>query len=483
MPPKSSRDLLAWSIAPLLIVPLLAGCSMAPRYERPPHVVPVTFGQASADAAPASEAAPAPALTAQERDFLLALTPDRDLIPLMSRALAHNADYRTAALRVEQARAQYRIERSARLPAIGVEAQQTQQGFDNPALRERYRQDLTRAGVAISNYELDVFGRLKSLSDSARQRYLASEAGQEAARGALFAEVLRAYVLLCATTQAYERLQAAHADSAALLVMAKAQESVGLIARDELDRRRARTEQAQVAELRGADDVAAARRALHLLTGFNTDVEPGPLASSVAPDTVAALRELDSTVLLQRPDIRQAEAELRAANADIGAARAAFFPSIRLSTSIGSASDSLGDLFKSGSRTWSFVPQLVLPIFDFGRNKANLDLAWTRKQAGVVDYERSIEAAFREVADSLDARATFAVSEANLREQDRLASLRIERAERRVTRGLEDRQNLLANRVEATQIGLEHLQSQRDLALSRIALFRAFYGVELPARL
>lgn len=224
-------------------------------------------------------------------------------------------------------RAQYRVERSARLPTAGIDAQQTRQSFDDPALRERYQQDLSRAGIAISDYELDVFGRLKSLSDAAREHYLASEAGQEAARGALVAEVLRAYALVCAATQAHQRLQAVHADNAALLEIAQGQYDIGLIARDALDRRRAATEQAQVAALRAGDDAAAARRALQLLTGFDAEVAPGPLAPlAEAPDAMAALRDLDSKVLLQRPDIRQAEAELRAANANIGAARAAFFP-------------------------------------------------------------------------------------------------------------------------------------------------------------
>ncbi|HBN8233844.1 efflux transporter outer membrane subunit [Stenotrophomonas maltophilia] len=483
--PKLSGDVPGWLMASVLAAPWLAGCSMAPHYERPPQAVPATFGQlrAAAAATAAEQASPA-ALTDQEREFLAALAPDGALAPLVARALAHNADYRLAALRVEQARAQYRVEHSARLPTVGIDAQQTRQSFDDPALRERYQQDLSRAGIAISDYELDVLGRLKSLSDVAREHYLASEAGQEAARGALVAEVLRAYALVCAATQAHQRLQAVHADNAALLEIAQGQYDIGLIARDALDRRRAGTEQAQVAALRAGDDAAAARRALQLLTGFDAEVAPGLLAPlAEAPDAMAALRDLDSKVLLQRPDIRQAEAELRAANANIGAARAAFFPSIRLSTSLGSASNSLDDLFSSGSRSWSFMPQLVLPIFDFGRNRANLDLAWTRRHAGVIEYERSIEAAFREVADALDARATFAVSEAQLREQDRLAALRLERAERRVSRGLADRQDLLADRIEATRTTLDHLHAQRDLALSRIALFRAFYGVELPARL
>lgn len=480
--PKFSGHVLTTLLVSMLAALSIGGCSMAPVYERPNAVVPAKLGAAGSTAAPGS-ATPAE-LNEQERGFLRALAPDRELAPLVERALAHNADYRLAALKVEQARAQYRIERSARLPTVGVQAEQARQGFDNAELQQRYQQDLTRAGIGIDSYELDFFGKLKSLSDAARNRYLASDAGREAARGALIAEVLRAYALVCATEQARERLQTVDADSAALLAIAERQVDLGLLSRDELNRRRGQADRAHVAARQAADDASAARRALQLLVGYDVEVAPGPLAPLAdAGDTLAALRELDSQVLLQRPDIRQAEAELRAANADIGAARAAFFPSIRLSTSLGSASTSLDDLFTSGSRSWSFMPQLTLPIFDFGRNRANLDLAWTRKQAGVIEYERSIESAFREVVDALDARSTLATSEARLREQDQLAVQRIERAERRVSLGLGDRQDLLADRIDATQTALSHLQAQRDLALNRIALFRAFYGVALPAPL
>jgi len=198
---------------------------------------------------------------------------------------------------------------------------------------------------------------------------------------------------------------------------------------------------------------------------------------------VAALRDIDSQLLLQRPDIRQAEAVLRAANADIGAARAAFFPSIRLSTSVGTASDGLAGLFDAGSGTWAFMPQLSLPIFDFGRNRANLDLAWTRRQAGVVEYENAIRRAFREVADTLDARATLAQAERLQSEEAARAQRRLQRVAARVDAGLVDRSDLLVERIRAEQSALARLRAERDLALVRVATFRAFYGVELQSSL
>lgn len=465
-----------------LIIPvalaMLAGCTLAPAYERPTVALPASFGQMRVDA-PVDARAPA-VLTEREQAFVHALSPERDLVPLVGRALAHNADYRMAAMQVEQARALYRVERAAQFPAVGVNVQGTKRHFDNAALNERYQQNLVLAGVGIEDFELDFFGRLQSLSKAARERYLASDAGREAARGALIAEVLRAYTLDCAATAQREHLQAVDADSAALLMIARRQVEVGLLPADDLDRRQAQADRAHASALQAADDARAARRALQALVGFDADVPPTALAHlAQVPAMSQTLRDLDSQLLLQRPDIRQAEAQLRAAHADIGAARAAFFPSIRLSTSLGSASSSLDGLFGNGSRTWSFMPQLVLPVFDFGRNRANLDLAWTRQQAGVAEYEKAVETAFREVADALDARASLDEIETRLARQDGLAALRIERHTDRVARGLADRQDLIADRIDAAQITFDHLQAQRALALNRIALFRAFYGVDL----
>lgn len=459
----------------------LAGCSLAPTYVRPAVIVPSTLG-GSAPPASGYPSAAEQDLYSDERAFLAAFAPDRDLVPLVRQALTHNADFRLAALRVEEARAQYRIQHANRLPILGLGVTESRQNFSNGELSARYRQDLRTVTAGVNDYEVDLFGRLKSLSDASRQRFLASRFGQEAARGALIAEVLRTYTLERAANQALIYTKAIEADSDELLRITTRQYEIGLISRDELDHQQARADQAKVATLQAADDQRAAIRALQLLTGYALLPEAGNLDALALPQhPLAALQDLESHRLLERPDIRQAEAELQAANADIGAARAALFPSIRLTTALGTASQSLDGLFESGTRMWSFMPQLTLPIFDFGRNQANLGLAWTRKQAGVVEYERTIQAAFREVADALDAHATLAQAMARQMEQDERTQGRLARLAQRARAQLADHIGLLAERIDAQQSAMARLRAQRDFALNRIALFRAFYGVSLTS--
>jgi len=458
---------------------MISGCTLTPAWQPPAHTIPPTLGATSAT--PREAATPsAVELTSAERRFLLDFAPGGDLPPLIQRVLAHNADYRLALLQVEQARAVYGITSAARLPVIGAQVQGQKLHFNNPALQERYQQNIISAGIGVDNYELDFFGKLKSLSEAARQRYLANDAGREAVRGALIAEALRAYVLDVSTTQIREHCLAIDTDSAALLAIAQRQAAVGLLSRDDLDRSRAQADRALAASLQAADHARAAHRALQILAGYDIEPVQGELASiAEAAFLPPAWRQLDSKILLQRPEIRQAEAELKAANADIGAARAAFFPSIQLSTSVGSASDALHGLFNAGSSFWSFTPRLNLPIFDGGQRQANLDLAWNRKQTGVVAYERAIESAFREVADALDAHTTLGITEMQLRAQTKDASQRTARAMARSAQGLQDRPQLLNERIDASRITLEHIEAQQNVALNRIALFHAFYGIPL----
>lgn len=460
---------------------LLDGCSLTPVYQRPVVSVPTIFAGQQAAAAAISPDDVAISLTQPERDFLRAFAPDRDLRPLVERALVHNGDFRHAALQVEQARAQYGLARAARLPTLGVGAQQLRQHLDDPTTDARYGQDLVVASAGVSGFELDFFGKLQAMSEAARQRYLASSYGRDAARGALIAEVLRAYTSERASAQVLQQLQALDADSTALLAIAERQYQIGLLARDQRDGQQHQADQAHVAVLQGVDDHAAALRALQLLVGYDSATVPGDLQSLIAADAPStAWRGLDASLLLQRPDIQQAELELRAANADIGAARAAFFPSITLSSSVGTASDGLSGLFSAGHGMWSFTPQLNLPLFDGGRNRANLALAQLRKRADVAAYEQAIQSAFREVADALDAHATLAVSEPRARAQAEREQLRVRRMRKRVDAGLEDRAALLAERLRVTQTQLDYLGTARQRVLSRIALFQAFYGVSLP---
>ncbi|WP_394687109.1 efflux transporter outer membrane subunit [uncultured Xanthomonas sp.] len=465
-----------------LLALALGGCSLAPVYQRPQPALPPTFGTTNATAAAAPDRGES-ALTDQELQFVRTFSPQHDLAQLLTQALAHDPDFRNAVLTVQQARAQYRIERAQQLPQLGLDAQGTRRSYDDAATQARYGQKLSTVAVGVDGFELDLFGKLASLSAAAQQRYLASEDGRQAARGALIAEVLRAYTLERAALQSQQQAQTIAERSAALLAIATRQQAVGLISRDALDRQRHDDDQAQARAQQATSDHAAARRALQLLAGYATPDGAGTLQDllpGAGQDDGRTWRDLDSQLLLQRPDIRQAEAELRARNADIGAARAAFFPSIRLSTSLGTASEPLNGLFMPGSRTWSFVPQLLLPLFDGGRNRANLDLAQLRKDGAVADYEKTVEAAFREVADALDALPALQQRECGERTNLERERQRVARLQQRVAQGLQDRPELLAGDIQAAQAELAHLQARQDLLLDRIALFRAFYGVPLP---
>lgn len=466
------------SLAALLCLGL-AGCSLTPNYIRPSVQVPATFS------APAATGSPAPGeqrieLTEQERNFAHSLAPGADFEAVLQAGLAHNADYRIAALTVERARAELRVQRASRVPQVDLTGQAQRQHFDDNALDARYQQDLKTVGVGISNFELDLFGRMKAMSAAARERFLASEHGQEALRGAIIAEIARAYVDEQASAAEQTQAKELHEVAQALLKIMAARQHVGVAAVDEVNAARAAADEAQVAWQQATDRQRAALRALQILVGY--DVVPQRIAMSelaVAAEVPASLHNLDSAILLTRPDVRQAESELRAANADIGAARAAFFPSISLSTSIGTASESLGGLFESGSRSWSFMPQLSLPIFDLGRRRANLDLAHLRKRTEIIEYERAIQSAFRDVADALDAMQTTTSAQARSAQKAHDSQQRAARAQLRAEQGLQEPSVSLDARAEAVRATQSDLTAIGDRARAHIALFAALYGVEL----
>lgn len=479
--PPTFRFPVATRRSALLVVLLSlvsSGCSLTPTYVRPSVLVPSTFGTPTATKSHASDPLRVE-LTKQERSFAYNLAPGAELEDILQAGLAHNADYRMADLTVERARAELRIQRASRVPQVDVTAQGQRQHFDDDALDARYQQNLKTAGVGIANFEIDLFGRVKAMSAAARERFLASEHGHQALRGAVIAEILRAYVTEQAAAADQAQAEDLHETSQNLLKIVVARQHVGVASTDEVNTYRAAADQAQVDFQRANDRQRSALRALQILVGY--DVMPkriGMEAFAAATDVPEPLRELNSTVLLTRPDVRQAESELRAANADIGAARAAFFPSITLSTGIGTASESLGGLFESGSRSWSFIPQLSLPIFDLGRRRSNLDLAHLRKHTEIVEYERAIQSAFRDVADALDAVQTTTSAQARSAQKAQDSRQRAARAHVRVGQGLQEPSVSLDAQAEALRAAQSHVAAIRDHALARIGLFAALYGVE-----
>jgi len=385
--------------AALLVAGVLSGCTLAPTYERP---------QAPVDAAYPAEAKGEPAhdaITLGWREFF----PDQRLQALIAAALENNRDLRTAVLNIEQARAQYDISRADLLPTLNATGSATRTRYS--ASQSSTGAPITfrsyQAGLAVPAYELDFFGRVRSLKDAALATYLATEEAQQSAQISLVAQVAQAYLAERSYAEQLKLAQQTLEGRQSDLKLGKKRFDVG--ASSSLDLRLTETlvQSARVSVATLVRQRAQAENALTLLVGKNVhDLPVGQDLSlqNIVTDIPAGL---PSDLLTRRPDIRQAEQTLIGANANIGAARAAFFPQISLTGSYGSASASLSGLFDSGSGAWSFGPSLSLPIFDFGRRSANLDLAKVRKNLAIVAYEKAIQTAFSEVADALIARATL----------------------------------------------------------------------------
>mgnify|MGYP001005662281 FL=1 len=426
------RTVVRATAASALALLALAGCtSLAPDYARPMLPVPATLNGTNGPDGPEGTALTPETGPMGWQEFLQ----EPRLRELVALALQNNRDLRVAVLAIEKARAQYGVEQSNRFPAVGATA---------AGNRTRTADDLNTSGrsptssqysaqLGFSSYEIDFFGRVKNLNEAALQEFLRTTENRRSVQLSLVAEVANAWLTLDADgrrlqleqdtlrsrQKSYELTERSHALGAASgLTLAQAQTTVD-------------TARADVAAF--TSQVARDRNALALLAGapvpaalLPDGANPGATASpaqaasasaSVAPASslatpaatlLAVPGDLPSSVLLNRPDVRAAEYTLRGAYASIGAARAAFFPSITLTASAGTASNALSGLFDGGNGTWSFAPQIRLPIFDAGRNRANLQIAETARDTALAQYDKAVQTAFREVADALAERATLA---------------------------------------------------------------------------
>ena len=381
----------------------LAGCmSMAPRYQRPPAPVPAMFdnGATARDAVAVDATVAMP----QWREVFL----DPRLQQVIALALQNNRDLRVAVLQVEKDRAQYRIQRAALLPgvdasgSVGRARQSASQGSDG----QPQVSGSDSLQVGISSWELDLFGRIRSLKDEALQNWLASGENQRAARLSLVAEVASAWLAIGADQQSLALAAQTLESQQRTLGLTRARHDQGLASGVDLTQVQTTVETARVAHARLSTQLAQDRDALQLLLGSPLDAALLPGADDFDASVVLAPvpANLPSLVLLQRPDVLAAEHGLRAANADIGAARAAFFPTLSLTASVGHSSDALSSLFSAGSKVWSFVPGISLPIFHAGALKASLDASRIGKDIQVAQYEKAIQQAFSDVADTLAAR-------------------------------------------------------------------------------
>ncbi|MEZ5590090.1 MAG: AdeC/AdeK/OprM family multidrug efflux complex outer membrane factor [Gammaproteobacteria bacterium] len=402
------------SLSAISLAAVLAGgcASMAPAYQRPAAPVPEKWpeqgptGSGYPTDAESAETAVASVAELGWREFFT----DPQLQQLIGLALENNRDLRIAALNIEQARAQYRIQRADQLPTLNLGAsdavQRTAATLSESGSGQTSRQYDVNLGATA--YELDLFGRVQSLEEQALEDYLATTEARRSTQISLIAEVANAYLTLAADS---EQLQLAQETlSSQRESYALTQRSFEMGVASELDLRQAQTsvDAARVDSADFSSRVAQDRNALALLLGTSVPatVAPAELTTlNVIRQTVPV--GLPAEVLLQRPDILQAEHSLQAGNANIGAARAAFFPSITLTALAGTASNNLSALFDSGSGSWRFIPQVTLPIFDRGRNEANLAVAETGRDILLAQYEQSIQTAFREVADALALRGTI----------------------------------------------------------------------------
>lgn len=402
-----------------VVAVLGSGCTMGPRYSRPPPPVPATWNGAAAAASATTSVS-----DVGWRQFF----PDPTLQRLIKLALENNRDLRTAALNVQAAQAQYRIQRADLFPTVAASAvEQIQKyprgvvatgsaggaaGASSGAAATPVSGGTTirffEAGVGFTSYELDFFGKIRSLNHAALERYFGTEETRRSSQLSLVAEVASAYLAVLADetilkftretldsqTNSYNLIKRSlDAGTTTALALRQAATTVD-------------TAKANLAEY--TRQAAQDRNALMLLLGvpiphdiqFSSDFE----AEKMSADLPVGV---PSEVLQRRPDVLAAEHQLIAANADIGAARAAFYPSISLTGNVGTASTQLSGLFKPGSSAWSFSPQISMPIFAGGANVANLDLSKIEKNVYIAQYEKTLQTAFREVDDALAARATL----------------------------------------------------------------------------
>ena len=378
---------------------LLAGCSLSPKYTRPEAPAPPAWH--AEEQVQTQSGAPA-AADVRWQDFFA----DVKLRGVIQLALNNNRDLRVAALNVERVQALYRIQRAQQYPTIGASA-----GGDfyrvSPSLTsdgQAYNYGQYTLSLGATSWEPDFFGRIRNLKSEALEQFLATQQARSAAQISLVAEVAASYLSMGADRDSLRLAEATLAAQENTYELIRQTRDLGMASDVELTQARSQVQAAQVDIARYTGQLKLDENALNLLAG--TPVPADLLPEGLGSD--AALKEisegLPSAVLLRRPDILMAEHQLKAANANIGVARASYFPQISLTAGGGLLSGSLSDLFKLGSRSWNFVPQLTVPIFDYGTRKASVRVSQVDRDTAIAEYEKSIQAAFREVSDSLSQR-------------------------------------------------------------------------------
>lgn len=478
---------------------MLAGCSLAPTYQRPELPVPAALPQAKV-ASGASGAAEAPATDVAAvpwRDYF----PDPRLQSLICEALANNRDLRVAILTIDAQRAAYQIQAADRVPNVNASISGTRQPSTAPPYALGTQ---VTGGLVIPSFELDLFGRVRSLTEAASAQVLASEEARRATHISLVAAVANAYYTVWA-----DRWQLALAEQTLQtrqdsLKLSQLKYDNGVLNELELRSSQSQVEAARVARAQAQRQLAQDQQSLAVLVGKPVPAEwlpPAPQSLAKAAPPVASdarpargkaaeqfveaslwpgLSELpvglSSEVLLQRPDVAQAEQALIGANANIGAARAARFPRISLTASAGAVSNSLSDLFTDGRFAWSFGGSLLAPIFDAGRTAAGVDAAVARRDIAIAQYDKAIQSAFKEVADALVARQTYAEQAEAQLAQAQAEAARLSLSTLRYDTGVASQLDLLDAQRALFAAQQAHIQAQLARQQAHISVYKALGG-------
>lgn len=444
----------------------MSSCSLVPEYFRPAAPVPETYpGQ------PANESVTeAPPLTWQT------YFPDADLQKLIQVGLQHNRDLKTAVLRMDEAKATYGVQKADRLPTVqgNLNYDRSRTVFSSS---QAFEAELFRVGVGISEYEVDVFGRVKSLTQSALEQYLAVTENRQAVQATLITEIATQYVNFLAIHDQLKLAKQTLDDRKQTLQRTQRRFDAGLDQVLDVKAAQIQVEQVQAQLAQWQRQLATTKNALYLLLGEPSQRTPLPVKPLEELKLADVTPGLPSTLLTRRADIRAAEHQLKAANANIGAARAAFYPRLQLTTNVGLVNSDFAKLFSdTGSNYWAFSPQLVIPIFNYGRNKASLKLAEARQHIEVVNYEKTIQTAFKEVMDVLSTRTAIAeeaASRARLRE---LESSRLQLVQRKLDQGLVTYLEVLDAQRSVLDAQAQAVQIQQQALQNQVSLYKALGG-------
>jgi multidrug efflux system outer membrane protein len=447
---------------------LLAGCTLEPPYQRPAPPVPVAWPTGPAYGAPT-----AVSVADWSQVFL-----DPKLRRVIAQALDNSRDLRVAIAQIQASRAQYHVQRAALFPTIDASAEVvTGRNYTGlpPGFGSEYANATTySASVSTTSYELDLFGRVRNLTKADLQAYLATEEARRSTQISLVAEVATDYLTFASDSSLLDVAKATVISAQSNFDLARRLLAGGIDSQLDVSSALTTVELAKDNVASFTTQVAQDKNALDLLVG--APVDPNNLPNGI-DDPATRLGDvagsLDSRILLQRPDVLEAEHTLRSANANIGAARAAFFPSISLTGSGGSESASIGSLFAGGSGVWSFAPTITLPIFDGGANRGNLDYAKAEDRIDVAKYEKTIQTAFREVADALAQRGTIAERLRAQRSQAAAARESLRLAEALYARGSDSYLDVLTAQrtyysAQQTQIAVQLAEASNIVTLYQV---------------